>query len=46
MNLCTDGMFWCAFELVFGIGAAVIALILLAAGLGMEFTSCRKEKGK
>lgn len=34
-NLCTEGMFWCAFELVFGIGAGLIALLLICAFLGM-----------
>jgi hypothetical protein len=28
-------MFWCAFELVFGIGLAVLALIFLAAMTGL-----------
>lgn len=37
MSLCTNGMFWCAFELVFGIGAAVVVLLLIAAGIGIEF---------
>lgn len=44
MDLCQSGMFWCAFELVFGIGAAVIALLFLAAGLGMEFPDKNGEK--
>ena len=39
MPLCQDGMFWCAFELIFGIGAAVIALIIFAALVGIDFSN-------
>lgn len=35
MNLCENGMFLCAFELVFGIGLAAIALLFIAAMLGL-----------
>lgn len=35
MELCKDGMFWCAFELVCGLGTGVIALIVFAAMLGL-----------
>jgi hypothetical protein len=34
-DLCGDGMFWCAFDIVFGVGAAVIVLIIIAALLGL-----------
>ena len=44
MDLCKDGMFWCAFELVFGIGAGVIALIVVAAFLGLFDNLEFKEK--
>lgn len=33
--MCTDGMFWCAFELVFGVGAAIIVLSIAAGMLGL-----------
>lgn len=33
-NLCQEGMFACAFELVFGVGLAVIALLFIAGLLG------------
>lgn len=42
--MCTDGMFWCAFELVFGVGAALIALIVIAAMLGLFDHLKEKEK--
>ena len=33
-DLCQEGMFTCAFELVFGVGLAVIALLFIAGLLG------------
>lgn len=44
MDLCKDGMFWCAFELVFGVGLAVIALLFIWAMVGLSFESETKEK--
>jgi hypothetical protein len=35
MNLCAEGMFYCAFELVFGVGLAIIALVCIAVMLGI-----------
>lgn len=35
--MCNDGMFWCAFDLVFGIGAAVLALIFVASLMGVTW---------
>ena len=32
--MCDQGMFWCAFDLVFGVGAAILALIVIAIMLG------------
>ena len=37
MELCKDGMFQCAFELVFGVGLAVIALIVISTLLGISW---------
>lgn len=42
--MCNDGMFQCAFDLVFGVGLAVICLIVVAAVFGIEFAS--KHEGE
>lgn len=34
-DLCKDGMFQCAFDLVFGVGLAVLVLIFISAMMGM-----------
>ena len=36
-NLCTNGMFACAFEFVAGIGLALVFVIFVAACLGISF---------
>jgi len=46
MNLCEEGMFQCVFEMtfgaVFGVGLAVILLLVIAAWIGIDFS--RKQK--
>lgn len=44
MNLCKDGMFWCAFELVSGVGLAVLFVIFIAVMLGFFDGYERKDK--
>jgi len=35
-NLCSTGMFWCAFDLVFGVGLGVLALVVVAGLAGIR----------
>jgi hypothetical protein len=35
--MCNDGMFWCAFEIVAGLGLGVLFVLFCAAMLGFHF---------
>ena len=43
MILCQEGMFWCVFEFVFGIGAAILVLLVIATLMGFDFSQKDKE---
>lgn len=45
MELCKDGMFWCAFELVLGIGAGVAVFIFILWVLSVFAEHCRASFG-